>query len=61
MMERKMIERQRLHIRKEGEEMEAEVKESPCLNPLVRLSTHPGKEPALTLSFQTQKAVHRAN
>ncbi len=61
MMGTKMIERQCLHFRKEGEEREAEVRESPCLNPLPRLSTPPGKEPVLTQSFPTQKAMHRAN
>lgn len=61
MMERKMIERQCLHFRKEGAEREAEARESPYLNPLALLSTRPGKEPVLTQSFPTQKAVHRAN
>lgn len=49
MMQRKMREEQGLHHRKE------------YLNCLPHLSTPPGKIPALTQSFLTLKATHRAN
>lgn len=49
MMERKMREKQALHLREER------------LNSIPPLSIPPGKQPALTQSFLTLKAVHRAN
>lgn len=61
MMERKMTEQPCLHFRKKGGGREAEVRESPYLNPLPHLSTRPGKETVLIQSFLTQKAMHRAN
>lgn len=61
MMERKTTEKQCLYSRKEGEEMKSRWRQSPCPNSLLHLSTPPGKEPVLTLSFRTQKAARSAN